>query len=57
MSTKTNNARALELVATIARMNFDGEEMEDGEVFEMENDDTHETLVSLIYQAREIMAQ
>ncbi len=50
-----SQAETLELVRTVARMNYDGEELPDGTEFLMENDDAVSTLGSLIEQARSIV--
>lgn len=50
-----SQAETLELVRQIAVMNYDGEELEDGEQFVMENDDAVSTLGGLIDSARRLL--
>lgn len=47
-------AQLLQFARQIAGMNYDGDEIEgQEEPFDMENDDTHDTLVNVITMARE----
>lgn len=46
---------ALDFVGTVARLNWDGEELPDGSEYVQENDDARDTLMSLITQARDIL--
>lgn len=47
--------KQIEFISLIARMNYDGEELPDGEEFLMENDDAVMTLNELIHVAREML--
>lgn len=52
-----NDAAAVDFVRMVARMNYDGEEIEGRtEAFEMTNDDTHDAMIGLIYAARALVA-
>ncbi len=42
-------------VESIARLNYDGEGLDNGEEFLMENDDAVDTMNSLILRARELV--
>lgn len=45
-----------QFIETIARMNLDGEKMDDGLKFEMQSDDAIATIESLITHARKLLA-
>lgn len=50
----THDTQLKDFVQQIARMNYDGEETEDGE-FIMQNDDAVDTLNGLIHEARALL--
>jgi hypothetical protein len=47
----------IEFIRLIARFNYDGEELENGEEFIMKNDDAVDTLNSLIHNARKLLSE
>lgn len=47
--------RFRDLLKTMARMNWDGEELPDGTEYVQENDDARDTLMSLITRARDLL--
>lgn len=53
---RDRHERMRRFVATVSRLHWDGEELPDGTEYLQDNDDARETLMSLITEARDLIA-